>query len=165
MPFDDEDQKPSPSKPRVGLKLNNANSMFAKDEKKPSKVESEKSAREAVNRSQQYKERAAELVNQFVKILNDKTLENNKNIFSKDLEGEVINKFIQLAIDINLDEDEDDGMGSVGLINLLLKCLLMQRDKINNLDFVINQLKNKVDILQKASVDAANTVDKLGDVK
>ena len=52
---------------------------------------------------------------------------------------------IKLAVDVNNDPNEQEGMGSLMWIVLLLKTLLMQRDRINQLEYVVSQLEKKND--------------------
>lgn len=152
MPFDDDDdKKPGPQKP--GLKIDNANSMFANMPKKPSQQDFERKVQESQKRSRDYKERAAELALNFKKMLDDKTVPQNKPIFANELERDTLGKFAQLAIDMNLDDQEEEGMGSVGLITLLFRCLLIQRDKINVLDYSVNQLEKQLKSIQSPPVD------------
>lgn len=152
-PFmDDEVESPQPS----GVKLKNSDSIFANVPKKPSQAELDKSVADFNKRQNSYKERASELSLNFRKILEDKTLPDNKNIFAADLEKEIMGNLGQLAIDINTDEKEVEGMGSVGIITLLLRCLLIQRDKLNLLQFSVEKLENTVKSLNSVMVDKPN---------
>lgn len=151
MSFDDNNgNKP---KQRVGLKLNNQGSIFANVPKKPSQQDLEKNVQEAQSRSRDYKERAAELALIFKKMLDDRTILQNKNSFTVESEREVIGKLAQLGVDMNVDEFEQEGMGSLGLITLLFRSLLIQRDKINYLDYSINQIKIEIKSMQATLVD------------
>lgn len=141
MPFDDESQKPANSK--VGVKINNNQSMFAGNVKRPSREEFEKKAAQVNDKMNEYQERAVQLSLNYKKLLDDKTLLQNKNVFQQDAEKEVISNLMQLAIDMNTDPNEEEGMGSVGLISLLCRCLLIQRDKINELSYGLSQADKK----------------------
>lgn len=147
--FDDKkDDSPPQVKQRVGLKLNNSNSMFANVPKKPTQAELDQAVKESMGKDQDYKERAAALSLSFTKLLNDRTLLQNKNVFAADLERETIGKLAQLGLDLDNDENvEEAGMGSIGLINLLFRSLLIQRDKINNLDYELHELQLKLNSL------------------
>jgi len=120
-------------------KLDSSKSQF----NKPSRPSFESAAEEAVNKAEDKKQKALELTKQFWNVIRDKTLPENKGPLKKDLEKEISNKLISYAIEINgyvdvTDDDgnilgkEPDGMGSVGLIALLMKTVLYQRD-VNNL--------------------------------
>lgn len=102
-------------------------------------------ASEIQEKFQARKQNAYALAAQFVEFLNDKTLPDNKGVIGKDLEKELIGKLVQFAIDTNNDPNEQyDGMGSVGIITLLLRALLIQRDKLNRLDYKLSKLEQKL---------------------
>ena len=82
MPSDNDPK----NKPKVGVKLTNEGSIFANANKKPSKQEFEQSVKNIENKVSGYKERASELAISFRKLLNDRTLTQNKAIFSSELE-------------------------------------------------------------------------------
>lgn len=147
MPFDEEDEEKKVSSPKVGLKLNNKNSILGEVAKKPSKEEFVKKAAEVNEQLNVYQQRAADLAIKFKKVLEDKTLPVNKNIFSMDAERDLLSDLVKLGIDMNLDENEVEGMGSMGLIMLLFRSLLIQRDKINNLEYTLLGLENKIKAL------------------
>ncbi len=85
----------------------------------------------------------------FKKIMEDKTLAENKNVFASDIEMETLGGLVALGIDMNTDENETEGMGSIGLITLLLRCMLIQRDKINASDFKLHTMSNAIKTLEK----------------
>lgn len=158
MPFDEEEDEEEVVA-KVGVKLKNSKSMFANKPKKPSKEDFERAASEANNKLNSHNDKAMELSLAFKKILEDKTLSENKNIFATDVEMETLGGLVALGIDMNTDENETEGMGSIGLITLLLRCTLIQRDKINASDFklhtmgnTIKTLEKKIEELSKASV-------------
>jgi hypothetical protein len=145
---------------KSSLKISNANSMFANQPKRPTKQDLDKSAKEIKEKDIGFKEKAAELAVNFRKMLDDKTLVDNKNQFSLEIERESINNLAQLAIDMNNDEyEQQDGMGSVGLAVLLFRCILIQRDKINKLDYAINEMNNAVNKLKLQAIDIKKPVE------
>jgi hypothetical protein len=141
MPFDDDDKLPQT--PKIGIKYQ-GKSIFDDLPKKPSLDEFTKEAQEVNKKLEGYGKRASELVAQFKKLMDDKTLPQNKNQFASEIEKEVISNMINLAIEINSDENEIEGMGSVGWIALILKYLLVQKDKINQLEYSNLTLENKI---------------------
>lgn len=155
MPFDDENDNnvPKASARKTGLKIDNSKSIFANAVKKPTKQDLDKVVADSQKRNANYNERATELALKFRAFLDDRTVPQNKNVFVNEFEREVIGKLTELAIDMNLDELQEEGMGSVGLIALIFRCLLIQRDKINVLDYTVNQLEKKVKQLQSTPVD------------
>lgn len=145
MPFDEEDDAPVVA-PKVGLKnVSSQASIFDAIPKRPTQEEFTKKVNQVQERNSSHKTRAAELSAQFAQILNDKTLKQNKNVFAKEMERELLTKMAQLAIEVNNDQNEHEGMGSLSWIVLLLKTCLNQRDKMNQLEFIVSQLEKKLD--------------------
>lgn len=165
MPFDEEDDTPEPSK--VGLKnVSSQKSIFDNMPKKPSQEDFEKKVHQNQEKLSSYKNRAAELSSNYFKIINDKTLKQNKNIFVQDMEKELLTKMIQLAMEINNDPAEAEGMGSLTWIAQLFKLSLIQRDKINQLEYTLSQLEKKLDtnyLLTLISKEIKNLLDKKKD--
>lgn len=143
------DDNESMIKPKAGLKINNSKSIMNNIPKKPNPVEIEAKAREAIDRSEGYNSEVANLVSMFKKTLEDKTLADNKSSLSLDAEKELIGKMIDLAININNDPNQREGMGSVGLIIVLLKSILDHRDKVNKLSYDMLQSDRKINSLQE----------------
>lgn len=139
QPFEEED---SPQK--SGLKISNNKSMF-QTQKKPSKEESAQKANQLNEQANSYSKRASDLAGKFTKMLNDKTLTENKNLFIQDIEKEILSELLKLGVEINLDESQQEGMGSMGLISLLFKSVISQRDKINNLEYKLEKISFEID--------------------
>lgn len=157
MPFDDDDDQDN--KPRVGLKAPKNKSIFDGIPKKPSKEEADKKASEANDKLNSYRTRAMELAITYKKLLDDKTLVQNKTLINSEIESEVLSSLAQLAIDMNTDENETEGMGSVGLTSLLLRCMLIQRDKINQSDYELHTLNSKVKNLESQLEKVLSLID------
>ena len=84
----------------------------------------------------------AELSLEYIKAVQDKTISANKTAVDKDKESATVDKLIKLAMALNNDENLDEGYGSIGLIVILMKALLHQRNSINDLRYEVFQLKN-----------------------
>ncbi len=147
MPFDEEDEIED-TRPRGGVKPPKSKSIFDNKPKPPSKEDSERRATAANNQLNSYNNRAFELAMAFKKALEDKTLPQNRTVIGVELEKELLGNLGQLAVDMNTDEHEVEGMGSVGLISLLLRCLLLQRDRMNTQEYSIHNLEGSVKNLQ-----------------
>jgi len=132
----EENQKPK-------LKINNEKSMFNKPPE-PSAEDIELNAARVFDKYELRKRKCADLGARYLNALNDKTLQENKSPIQKDIEKETLSNLISIGIEINTDESENEGMGSIALITLLLNCLLKQRDKINGLSFRLNKLENEL---------------------
>jgi len=150
MPFDEEDDVPTIQSQKIGLKqVSSQKSIFETLPKKPTQSEFTEQVRQVQERASGYKARTADLASQFNKAVADKTLAINKNNFQKEMEIEVLRNMVKLAQEINSDFNEREGEGSLSWITLLLSTCFKQRDKINNLEYVISQLEKKVDALDK----------------
>ena len=146
MPFEQDDDDNQISK-NTGLKnVSTQKSIFENLKKKPTQQDFENQVKTNQQQIATYKQRAADLAIQFKKIVEDKTLPQNKNVFSLELEREVLSNMIQLAVEINNDPNEQEGMGSLSWIILLFKTILSQRDRISNLEYSIHQIEKKTDI-------------------
>lgn len=162
MPFE-EDDSPIQAPNNQGLKqVSSKKSIFESLPKKPSPEDFEKKVKQTQETNSGYKKRAAELAISFKKILEDKTLSQNKNIFANEFERELLVKMIQLATEINNDPNEQEGMGSLGWIALLFKTVLAQRDRINNLEYNFSILEKKIEpaALSKAISKELQALDK-----
>lgn len=154
MPFEEKD--PKDFAPKIGLKKKDAGqkSMFEGKPKAPTQQEFTKQVEDVQEKMSGYKARAAELFIAFNKAIMDKTLPQNRNIFNIESEKEILQSMIQLAIEINNDPNEQEGMGSLTWITCLLKTCLSQRDRINELEYTMGLLQKKLD--SNALVDYIN---------
>lgn len=109
----------------------------------------DKVATEAHERSEEYKKRAYELGKEFVRILEDRVLPENKGPTAKSYESQKLNELLMLGVEMNLDERQDEGMGSIGIITLLVKGLILQRDRINFLSYRVEKTEQILKQIQK----------------
>lgn len=121
--------------------ISSKKSMFDDKPKKVSKEAFEEGVMESERRKTDYRERAAKLSSDLNKIMLDKTIHSNKSPFSKNFESEVLSDLVKLALEVNSDESEPEGAGSISCIILLLNTCLLQRDKINQLEYDMSILK------------------------
>lgn len=167
MPFDEEDDvQQSMQSQKVGLKnVSSQKSILDSLPKKPTQSDLNQKVKTVTQNLNQNKTKVADLATQFVKVIQDKTLPDNKTIFQKDLEKELIQNMIKAAADINDDPSESqDGLGSLGWITVLLKVCLFQRDRANNLEYDLLQLKKYSDpsnLNNLISKEIAIAIDKL----
>lgn len=142
MPFDDNEHKS-----KVGLKqVSSQPSIFDNMPKKPSQEDFNQQVQKVQEKKSQYNAMASELIVEFSKSIKDKTLPQNKTIFQKEIETELLSKMVKLAAIINNDGDEQEGMGSLGWITLLFKTAFAQRDRINILEYNLSQIEKKMDV-------------------
>jgi hypothetical protein len=145
MPSDKDGNRPlqSPDEytPKGGVK-SQGQSMFD-NKRRPTAQEFQQKVQQSQEKMSGYKKRAAELFVQFQKTVGDKTLPQNRNIFNAEAEKEMLQNMLQLAGEINNDPNEQEGMGSLTWITLLLKTCLSQRDRMNELEYALSTLQKK----------------------
>jgi hypothetical protein len=142
------------SGPKKGLKINNQASTVQKPAPKVSE-EFEVKAKEAFKRNEGYKERLTDLSVRFKSMVEDTTLVENKTMLQRDLEKDLANKIIELAVDLDTDDDQKYGEGSRAFAFLLLKFMLIQRDRINTLSYKLYNVEKKLVEKEKSSQDIA----------
>lgn len=131
--------------PKTTMKNVGAKSMFDGQKRPPTQQEFQQRVQESQDTLAGYKRRAADLFVQFQRAIGDKTLAQNRNIFNTETEKEMLQNVLQLATEINNDPNEQEGMGSLTAITLLLKTCLVQRDRINELEYALANIQKKLD--------------------
>ncbi len=149
MPFDEEPEEIEQTSKKGLRKVSSQKSIFDDQPKKPSQEDFENKVRRVQDKSTGYKKVAAEYSVQFKKMISDRTLLQNKSIFASETESELISNMIKLAVEINTDPNEQEGMGSLMWIVLLLKTCVSQRDRINKLEYSVSQLEKKLESYQE----------------
>jgi hypothetical protein len=150
MPFDEDEVKPSAQSQKIGIKKVPQKSIFESMPKNQTPEEFEQKVQQVQERASTYKVRASELASQFNKAMADKTLQQNKNGFQRDIEIELLKNMIKLAQEVNNDVIENEGEGSLSWIAVLLKTCFNQRDRINRLEYALSQFEKKLEQLDKS---------------
>lgn len=127
-----------------GLKIDNSQSSIKTTLENDPKSFDQK-ATEVYNKIQAYKERVWDLSGKFKAIIEDQTLSINKTSITKDLEKEIIDKLVALASEMEADETQPIGLGPIALSVLIMKMLIIQRDKINDLSFQLSKIEKASD--------------------
>lgn len=155
-------QGPQEYKPKVTMKKQGSTSMFDNMPKKPTQQEFQQKVQEGQETQAGYKRQAAELFVQFQKAMSDKTLAQNRNIFNRETEKEMLQNMLMLATEINNDPNEQEGMGSLTWITLLLKMCLMQRDRMNELEYALEayQKRSSTALTEAVKKEIALALDK-----
>lgn len=137
--------QPDKYEPKIGLKKQpGQKSMFDGRVRPPTQQEFQEKVQQIEDRKASYKQRAADLFMAFSKSMSDKTLPVNRSPLNRDAEREMLQDMVQLAIDINTDPNEQEGMGSLTWITCLFKTAMAQRDRINELEYTIAALNKKL---------------------
>lgn len=137
MPFDDDEKIPQPKK-HLGLKQSNPVREKVAD---PKQVFDEK-ANQAFADIEDYKQKMWDFSIQFKSFIETQVLPDNRGPIANSLEKETLDNLIALAAQMNEDDNQPEGMGNIALNMLLLKCMLLQRDKINLLRYEVSRLSS-----------------------
>ena len=87
----------------------------------------------------------------------DRTLNRNRGSIANDVEREIRQEIIKLAEDMNNDENEEnDGKGSVVVLSVVTKILLNYRDRLNDMEFEIQQLKRELKLSSQPAQQSSN---------
>lgn len=130
------------------VKLDSKKSRFAKQAE--TKQIFEKKVTEVHEKMVGRQQLIFELGKQFLDLLKDKTLTENKGPMHQSLEKEVLGKLTQFAIEVNNDENEGEGMGSISMIVLLFKSMMIMRDNCNRAEYKIEQLEKQLKSLKSS---------------
>jgi len=96
----------------------------------------------------------------FIELITDKTLIENKGSIALHAENQVVSDLAKLAIDMNNDETQDEGMGSIGLLVLMFKTALSQRNRINALEYKLQKLEKNPSSVQSRDPEVVTSPQK-----
>lgn len=136
------------------VKLDTKKSRFAKQAE--TKINFEKKVDEVHNTMVSRQQQVFDLGKQFLELMRDKTLPENKGPMQTSLEREILNKLTQFAIEVNNDENEGESMGSISMIVLLLKSSLIMRDNYNKMEYKVEQLEKQLKLLKSSAPPTQN---------
>ena len=92
---------------------------------------------------------AYELGMEFHSLMSEKRVPENIGPYERSFEQEIIRKLINYSMTVNRDPNEQEGMGSISLITLLLKSMFKLRDKMNQVSYDNHKLERRVLQLEK----------------
>jgi uncharacterized membrane protein len=88
---------------------------------------------------------AYDIARKFITSIRDRQLTRNKSVLVKDVETEIRRDLVTFATEINNDQNEElDCLGSMAVLNLLIKVAFEQRDRINELEYQLVQMDKKL---------------------
>lgn len=125
------------------LKLTNERSSVSKkaDEEEEFKMK----ATALMDSRQSQKDRGMALMSQFITSMKEKVLPANRGVLAQDFEKKLRSELVQLVIEINNDVAEPkDGLGSATMFAAILRVVMLQRDRINELEYRLLQLERKL---------------------
>jgi alkaline phosphatase len=108
---------------------------------KPSQVKTQspaidikENAYKILNDKEEQKQIAWDLTSRLLGLFKDKTLNENKDAKMREEESKVLSDFTEFARIINTAPNEEDSLGSLSFAISLARCMLIQRDTINELN-------------------------------
>jgi len=122
-------------------KLDQSKSRFAS--KIVEKQNFEEKASEVNEQMQARNHKGFEISKQFMEILKNKTLPENKGPLETSLERDLLKQISEFSYEINNDLNQPHCMGSTAIDVLLLRSIFVLRDGLNEALFKINQLEKQ----------------------
>lgn len=86
---------------------------------------------------------------EFTRLMADTRLPDNIGPMDKSFENEIVRKLINYAMTVNSDPQENDGMGSISLVTLLIKTMFKMRNRANEMAYDRHLLERRVQHLEK----------------
>lgn len=143
--FDDSnDDDVKAPKRQIGLKTQNSVDSMSSTSDISRKEKFDKQADVVYAKEGEYKQRMWDNSIKFKEFVESKILSANRGPIALNLEKEVLDNLIRLALEMDDDENQPQGIGSVSMCMLLMKSVLIQRDIINELSYKMDQLDKKI---------------------
>lgn len=144
IPFED-DENPPQFTPKRTLKITNERSSIKANASKPEDFRNK--IAEILSKEDERNKLAFDLTQKYLAILKNKTLDEAKNIIIRDGEKSSIKDLIDFIRIVNSDENMEENIGTMSLLTTILHCMLLQRDRINELEYQFSKLNREVIIL------------------
>lgn len=141
--FVDDSEEIQQQSPKIKESLSKK-SRFAQEAPKQTSVDFDHKVAEFKQKDIDLKNKIADLSTKYKNIIKDQTLEENKGPAGKEFEKEVIRQLCDIGLHLNNDSSQPEGIGSIGLTNLLLNVILLQRNAINSLSFNVSKIKASI---------------------
>lgn len=140
-----DSQEPKEFSATKGVKIKNKHAEQAellKKEKEEYKKRFDDQASKTIEYHNEKQKVAVEVLTRFIKAAHDKTLLKNKGSIGVDIDTEIRKDVINLANDLNNDDTEQlNCSGSMAAITAIMKILFDYRDRINELEYKISNMK------------------------
>lgn len=155
-----DDNANNVAQPTPGLKESLAKkSRFLRPEDnlpKRTKEDFDKEVSQHQKSEMEIRNQAAEMAMKFKSLLKDRTVLENKSPLKKDFEEQVIRQLCDVGLKLNNDPNQPEGIGSIGILNLMMHAILIQRDTINNLSHKVSKMHIALETIIKAIEDDEN---------
>lgn len=128
-----------------GVKLKSRNSIQKEQEDKEReeyRAKFDQNADRTVQFHDDKSKKILKVISSYMQMIDDRTLVRNRGSIANDVEREIREQIINLAIDLNNDEtEEENGKGSVVVLIAVTKALMKYRDRLNDLEYTVQQLQ------------------------
>lgn len=141
--FSDDDVEIKPTKT---LKIDNSKSSV---QAAPALPNINENVNKILANEDEQKKIALNLTRSFLTILKDKTLDANKDTKIREEERKIIVEFANFARLLNADQNKEEGYGTLTYVQALSRFMLLQRDRINELEYEIVKLRKFIEKSQK----------------
>lgn len=129
-----------------GLKIDNSKSSIKSE--KPMMEDFRNNINNILEKEEEQKKIAFELFSRFQSALRDKTLDSLKDVKLREKEKQIIKDLIDFSRIINSDENQEEDLGSISLFITLYRSMLIQRDRINELEFLQTKMSKDFILLE-----------------
>jgi len=136
--FADEDIKLKNTK---AVKLSNENSIIKPSPPLPNIAQN---AQKILSSNEEQKKIAFDLTTRLLGMIKDKTLDENKDPKSRDAEKQILSEYAAFSRLINSDPNQEDCIGTLTFVMSIARCMMIQRDRINECEYRVIQLNNKL---------------------
>ncbi|MFZ4795866.1 MAG: hypothetical protein ACOYMA_00135 [Bacteroidia bacterium] len=127
------------------LKINNSKSSVPQQNIQTPNINNNIS--KILESEEEQKKIAFTLTTKLLSMMRDKTLDENKDKISRDEEKKVISEYVNFARLINSDPSKEESLGTLSLVTAMTRCVLVQRDRINELEYESQKLRKAVEKL------------------
>jgi len=139
-----------------GVKLSNDSSKVAKRarDKREEEKTFEQRAEQLINEQNSQLDAGLQIAKEFLDAVRSKVLPSNRGTLGDGHEKMLRDRFVALVTALNNDPNERfDGTGSSFALKVIMRVALLQRDRINELEYRLQELEKKVSRLgaEKAS--------------
>lgn len=130
---------------KKGVKITNENSSIKKEDR-VKEVDFRQRVSEIINEEEEQKKIAYDLIKKYMTAIKSKKLDETKDLKVRESEQKIIKDLIDFSriVNSNPDENQEDNVGTMFLLTFVLRCLYIQRDRINELEYECNKLRKEI---------------------
>lgn len=143
-PFESDDAPVA--RPAKTVKISNSNSSVPENIPKPDDFR--KNIDKILAQEEEQKRLALQLATIFISVIKDKKLDSAKDPVTRDKEKQSVIDLIDFARLINSDEHQEDNIGTMSLLSTMMRLMIYQRDRLNELEYELHKMSREVSALK-----------------